>query len=298
MRNVINFDSKEQLLSKIKAYTESVELMMEEPAVAIPFLRRGFKHAPQDLKHKIILLMGSLVKEEVAWNLYQIMNDSGEKEEIRHAASVQLGVTVSFLNHQQAFIDKLINDTKSIDPFTRRLAAFALGWEGNDQAAIPLIDLLYDRDVDVQQTAVNALSNLRDDRILNLLLERLDHGPLDQKRTILYNLWRFYTRQDEVVAVYLNYLAHPDEDLRYDALVLLGPLIETEAFLETYARCLEDANPRVRRLALERLLDVNSGDLKPLHKAVEGLLKDPDPEVKRLAIKCTHKIKYGEYHST
>ncbi|MBW1675974.1 MAG: HEAT repeat domain-containing protein [Deltaproteobacteria bacterium] len=45
-------------------------------------------------------------------------------------------------------------------------AAFVLGWEGNARAAIPLIELLYDSDIRVQQTVVNALSNLRDDRIL------------------------------------------------------------------------------------------------------------------------------------
>lgn len=63
-----------------------------------------------------------------------------------------------------------------------------MGWEGNTQAAIPLIELLYDSDIRVQQTAVNALSNLRDDRILSLMLERLEHGPLEQKRCILFNL--------------------------------------------------------------------------------------------------------------
>ena len=296
MNKVINFNSKEQLLAKVKAYTDAVDLMMEEAEVAIPLLSRGFKYAPTDLKYKIILLMGSFADEAVAWTLYRIMNDPEEKEEIRHAASVQLSVTISLLDQQQPFVDKLINDIKSVDPVVKRLAAFALGWEGNAQAAIPLIDLLYDDDVDVQQTAVNALSNLRDDRILNLLLERLEHGPLDQKRAILYNLWRFYSRQDEVIAVYLEYLKHPDEDLRFDALVLLGPVTETEALLDTYKRCLQDVNPRVRRLALERLLDVNSRQLKKLQQAVEALITDPDPEAKRLAIQCVHKINHGDLH--
>jgi HEAT repeat protein len=298
MRKVIHFNSKDQLLSKVKAYTDSVDLMMEEPEVAIPLLSRGFKYAPRDLKYKIILLMGSFAKDEVAWTLYRIMNDQDEKEEIRHAASVQLSVTLSLLDQQQPFVDKLINDIKSVDPTIKRLAAFALGWEGNAQAAIPLIDLLYDADIDVQQTAVNALANLRDDRILNLLLERLAHGPLDQKRAILYNLWRFYSRQDEVVAVYLEYLEHPDEDLRFDALVLLGPVTDTEALLDTYERCLQDVNPRVRRLALERLLEVSSDQLKALEQSVQGLITDPDPKTKRLAIQCVHKLTHGEHHQT
>jgi HEAT repeat protein len=196
-------------------------------------------------------------------------------------------------NKKQLFVDKLIQDIKSPDPLVRRLAAFALGWEGNAQAAIPLIELLYDKDIDVQQTAVNALSNLRDDRILNLLIERLDNGPLDQKRSILYNLWRFYSRQDEVIDVYVKYLDHPDEELRYDALVLLGPVVATEALLETYGRCLHDPNPRVRRLALKRLADVDVRRLTALRNAFEELLNDPDPEVKRLASQCAHKTRHG-----
>jgi hypothetical protein len=67
-----------------------------------------------------------------------------------------------------------------------------LGWEGNTQVVIPLIELLYDPDINVQQTAVSALSNLRNDRITGLMLERLEHGPLEQKRSIFFNLWRFY----------------------------------------------------------------------------------------------------------
>jgi hypothetical protein len=34
---------------------------------------------------------------------------------------------------------------------------------------------------------VNTIANLRDDRILSLMLERLEHGPMEQKRCILLN---------------------------------------------------------------------------------------------------------------
>ncbi len=290
MSKVIDFNSKEQLLAKVQAYTESIELVMEDAAEAIPFLCRAIKHASVDLKLKIILLLGSFPKEDVAWTLYHIMTDQAESEEIRQAASVQLSVTASFLDNTQPIVDQLIRVIKGEDSTQRRLAAFALGWEGNAQAAIPLIEMLYDADTDVQQTAVNALANLRDDGILNLLFERLDHGPLDQKRAILYNLWRFYSRREEVVAVYLQYLEHPDEDLRFDALVLLGPVVEIETYLETYGRCLHDRSPRIRRLALEYLLDLDAKCLADIHKKIESLLTDPDQAVKRLAIQCVHKI--------
>ena len=35
--------------------------------------------------------------------------------------------------------------------------AFALGWEGNSQAAMCLIELVYDSDIEVQPTAVKVL---------------------------------------------------------------------------------------------------------------------------------------------
>jgi HEAT repeat protein len=290
MSKIIEFNSHEQRLAKVQAYTDSIELVMEQTAEAIPFLCRAFKHTPVDLKLKIILLLGSFPQKDVAWTLYHIMTDAVVSEEIRQAASVQLSVTASFLRDPQPIVDTLVSAIKEGDSIDKRLAAFALGWEGNAQAAIPLIELLYDTDTDVQQAAVNALANLRDDRILNLLLERLEHGPLDQKRAILYNLWRFYSRREEVVAVYLKYLEHPDEDLRFDALVLLGPVVEAETYLETYARCLHDSNPRVRRLALEYLLACDAKRLAEIYNEISRLITDPDHAVKRLAIQCVHKI--------
>ena len=92
-----------------------------------------------------------------------------EDEEVRHDAAIQLSVTGSFLREPQALIDQLVAALKNTDPILRAGAAFALGWRGNAAAAIPLIELLYDPDAQVQQAAVNALSNLQDDRIAQLI---------------------------------------------------------------------------------------------------------------------------------
>ena len=64
--------------------------------------------------------------------------------------------------------------------------------------------------------------------LFSLMLERLEHGPFKQKRCILLNLWRFYSKQKEVISVYLKYLDHEDVDLRFDALVLLGSVTEAK----------------------------------------------------------------------
>jgi len=113
------------------------------------------------------------------------MVDPNESEDSHHDASIQLSVICSVLEDPQPLIDRILEDVKNQDPLVRLNAAFALGWEGNAQAAISLIELFYDPDERVQQSAVNALSNLRDDQILSLMLERLEHGALEQKRTIL-----------------------------------------------------------------------------------------------------------------
>lgn len=286
---VIDFESQERLLAKAGRYIESMELFFQEKDRAIPVLLKALKYAHNKLKRKIILLLGGFAKQEVAWPLYQIMIDTQQDEEVRHFAAVQLSVTLPFLKERQPLIDKLLGSLKHHDQEVRMNAAFALGWEGNARAAIPLIELLYDPDIQVQQTAVNALSNLRDDRIFNLMLERLQHGPLEQQRSILYNLWRFYTRQREVEAVYLQYLEHQDADFRLDALVLLGLVTPPEKHLTIYRKCLQDNHPRIRALALKQISVAGLERLAGLKEEIKAMLSDPDMEVKQAAIKILKK---------
>ncbi len=287
---IIKFEAKDRLIKKAISYVESVELFLEELDKAVPLLLKALKYANKKLKREIIMLLGGFAKRDVAWPLYRMIIDSDEDEEIRHLASVQLSVTFTFLKDRQPLIDKLLEDLKSPDSELRMHAAFALGWEGNTQAAIPLIELLYDPDVEVQQAAVNALSNLCDDRILNLMLERLEHGQLEQKRCILFNLWRFYSKRDEVIKVYIRYLNHEDKELRFDALVLLGPITETRDYLPVYQKCLNDKEPRIRALALKRLNEVSGKELLGLKEKIEDMLSDPDTKVKQAAIKVLKKL--------
>ncbi|MBW1674223.1 MAG: HEAT repeat domain-containing protein, partial [Deltaproteobacteria bacterium] len=185
---------------------------------------------------------------------------------------------------------RLLEDLKSPHAELRIYAAFALGWEGNTQAAIPLIELLYDSDIRVQQTAVNALSNMRDDRIFRLMLERLEHGPFEQKRCILLNLWRFYSKHKEVISVYLTYLNHEDADLRFNALVLLGSITEAKDYVSVYRRCLRDKDTRIRALALKELNEANREDLLGFKDEIEEMLSEPDMKVKQAAINILKRL--------
>ena len=289
---VIEFDPRERILEKAKKYVGSLDLFSEEADQAIPVLLKALKYADRDLKHSIMVVLGSFAKEELVWPLHDVMTDPSENEEIRHDAAIQLSVIGPFLKDPQPLRDKLLKDVENSDAEQRLHATFALGWEGNFQAAIPLIGRLYDSEVRIQQTAVDALCNLRDDRILGLLLDRLDHGSLEQKRSILFNLWRFYSKAEEVKKVYLNYLDHEDAELRFDALVCLGPMTVVQEYLEVYRRCLKDEDGRIRELALKRLAEQGGESvLESLRGEIEPLLKDSDINVRKAALKMLEKNK-------
>jgi HEAT repeat protein len=287
--NIILFEPRNRLVEKAGAYLQSLEKFMAEQNTAIPLLLQALPYAEDAMKLEMIILLGSFAKKEMVWRLLRIMSDERESEEVRHTAAVQLGVTASFLSDTQQLVDSLIEMVKNTDPQMRRNAAFALGWEGNERAVLPLIGLLYDEDPDVQLSAVNALANLRDGRIFNVLLERMANASLEQKRCILYNLWRFDAQREEVVAIYLEYLQHPNETLRFDALVLLRPVVPTCDCLPAYERCLKDSSARVKSLALKRLEDLEAPLLEGMRPQVERLLNEPDTEVRQNALKLLRK---------
>ncbi len=293
MNRVIEFEPRERVLAKAKKYIESVELFFEERDQAFPVLLRALKHADRDLKWEIMCVLGTLAKEEVAWPLYQMMVDPSENDEVRHDAAIQLSVIGPFLKDPKPLADRLLEEIEISDPERRLHATFALGWRSNFPAAISLIERLYDSDLRVQQAAVTALCNLRDDRILGLLLDRLDHGPIEQKRTILFNLWRFYSKKEEVTKVYLKFLDNEDAELRFDALVCLRPMAQIPGYLEVYRKCLKDSDRRIRALALKRLSEEGKQKVhESLREELGALLEDPNMDIKEAALKILTRRKW------
>lgn len=290
--HVVAFELRERILDKAKKYIESIESFLDERDQAVPLLLKAMKHADRALKREIIMVLGSFAKNEVVWPLYDMMIDPLEDEEARHDAAIQLSVIGPLIKNPQPLIDKLLEEIESGDAERRLHGTFAIGWEGNFQAATSLIGRLYDTDRRVQQTAVNALCNLRDAKILDLLLERLEHGPSEQKTSILFNLWRFDSKGEKVKKVYLRCLEHEDPEIRFEALVCLGPMTEIRDTLEVYRKCLKDRDGRIRELALKRLAEEAGGSaLVKLRADVEVLLKDPDMKIKKLAMKILKKAK-------
>jgi HEAT repeat protein len=289
--NVIHFDSQERLREKALAYLEDLDAFLSDLDRAVPLLLQVLKgSADDDLKQEIILLLGGFAKRQVAFPLLELMCDARQSEELRHQAAVQLSVTASFLEAPEPIVEGLIAQLNHPDSQHRANATFALGWEGNHRAAVALVGKLFDPSAEVQQAAVNALSNLRDDRILDLLLDRLTHGSVDQQRTILFNLWRFYSRREQVLAVYRDYLGHPDPGLRLDALVLMSTVSETADEVVHYLELLQDDQERIRELALERLEDLPPGRLAAVVEHVRPLLSDPSAKVRQTAVRLLARV--------
>ena len=289
---VIAFDSKQRILEKAQNYVESVGLFIDERDQAIPLLLSALKHADRELKREILFVLGTFANEQCIGPLYEIMTDNTEDQEIRQHAAIQISVMGPLLNDARWLIDTLLKDIASSDSDLRFHATFALGWKGNVAAGIPLIERLYDSDARIRQTAVNALCNLRDDRILPLLLERLEHGGAEEKHSILLNLWRFTGKRQEVIDVYLGCLEHNEPDMRFDALTGFGLLAETQNHLEIYRKLLKDTDPRIRGLAIKRLAEDSAQvALQSFPREIEALLDDRDMKVKKAALKILAKRK-------
>ena len=282
-RKVIPFNYKQRLIDKAAQYLDEYELSLTCPDYAISVLIKAVKITDRQLKHRIISLFGSLNKPELVWNLFKIMIDAKESEDVRHHASIQLNTMAAGLKNPQKLITELTKNLNHPDPFTRALTVFALGWEGNYSAAIALIEKIYDPDIEVQQASVDALTNLGDQRIFSFLVDRLEYAPMDQKKVILYNLANFTDYHEQLIDIYLKYMEHDDPELRCDALAVMGSIAASEDFMAAIQRGLKDPNRQVKTLCLENLSDFSSDELISISSEIIALTKDPEPSVRQAA---------------
>ncbi len=289
MKKIIPFDARQRLLEQARRYLETPNLVFRERDRAVSVLLKALKVADLDLRREIILILGGVAKEEIYWPLYDILKDEDEPDELRDQAAIHLAVIGPFLDDPQTLNRRLISDLEQGELDLRVRAIMALGWEGNIAAAIPLIECLYDPFPEIQEMAVNALCNLKESRLMGLLADRIEKGSFEQQRAILFNLWRFRDRQEEVAAIYRRVLEEGDPALRRDVLALLGQLGQRPENIALYRAFLEDENPGVRALALERLFELR--ELEPECLTTEELmafLDDKAMEVKRTALSLLH----------
>jgi HEAT repeat protein len=293
--SILPFNPHVRLLAKARFYLSALDQLILDGNRATDLLIRALGVADPDLKLKIVLMLGTIAEADVIEPLCNILTDGTQNETLRHAAAVQLSLVAGSLPKSQteALADSLIADLADSDPLVRANAAFALGWEGNQRAVPALINLLCDEDVEVQQAAVSALANVRDDRLFFCLSDRLSLGTKEQQRCILYHLCCFSSRRQEVIDICIRYLSNKDADLRYDALVVLDAVSGTEKPLSIYLQCLKDTDARVREQALIYLAVVDECRLKGLAPHIRPLLHDPSVNIRQAAVRLLHHIHDG-----
>ncbi len=285
---VIPFDGRERLLTRVCAYVTAVDELIRDGDRAVDLLIKGFPLADDDLKVKIVIMLGTLANTRVAWLLTDIMCDACQGESIRQAAAIQISVVAGLLPETDTLADRLLAQLDNPSPFARANAVFALGWEGNLKAAPDLIDSLSDEDIEVQQAAVNALSNLRDERLFSLLAQRLEQGSKEQQRSILYNLGHFPSKHGDVLQICKTFMFHKDADLRYDALMVMNSVADTAESLPLYEHCLGDDDPRIRELVLTHLGSFERQHLDRLSAKVRQLVFDRSVSVRQAATRLVH----------
>jgi HEAT repeat protein len=287
---IISFDAEQRLLNKVRAYMSALDELICGGNEAVDLLLKAIGVADEDLKVKIVIMLGTMARPRVAWSLLDIMRDLAQSENVRQAAAIQISVMGGALEDKDVLVGQLLVDLQAEAPFLRANAAMALGWEGNTQAAPDLIDCLSDNDIEVQQAAVNALSNLHDDSLFAKLAQRLQKGGKEQQRSILYNLSHFPSRYGDAAQICRTYVHHNDPDLRYDALVVLHILSDANRESAINEHCLDDSDARIRELALMHLKATDRSRLKSIMPKVRRLVNDPQARVRQAATRLVHYV--------
>lgn len=287
---IIRFDADQRLLNKVRAYLCALDELVSGGNEAVDLLLKAFWVADEDLKVKIVIMLGTVARPQVAWSLLDIMRDPTQSENVRQASAIQISVMAGVLKDKHALVEQLRADLQAEESFLRANAAMALGWEGNILAAPDLIDCLSDDDIDVQQAAVNALSNLHDDSLFTKLAQRLQRGGKEQQRSILYNLSHFPSRHGEATQICRTFVHHNDPDLRYDALVVLHILSDANRESAINDHCLDDKDARIRELALTYLRKVDRSRLKKIMPKARRLVNDPQARVRQAATRLVHHV--------
>lgn len=290
---IIPFQTPEIFLRQAEAYLNQPDLILADKSKAVPMLQKAFQFADLVFKKEIMLNLVSLVPEEISCWLYKIMTDEDQEDELRYQAAIDLSLSAEHLENTTQVIETLIMDARSDDPDIRLLSTIALGWRENHQGVLPLLERVFDKDEFVQQAAINSLTNIRDDRVLPFLLDRLESAPQLQKRSILSNLYYFSDQENKIKPVYLKMLESSDPELRLDALANVITLYPMEEMFRKYKKLLADPEVQIRKTVLRTLL--KQGTVREFKKIeateIEGFIHDQeDMEIKKQALNLLRKI--------
>lgn len=281
MGKIVKIDSKADRVKKLQEYSENVDFFLNEYEKAVSLLKKYFKYADDELKLSVIMLLGSFAKDHSGEFCYRIAMDEKEHEMVRDTAALQLGHILRYSDGQEEIMEMLLLDLKNRKKCKRQYAIRALGFEGNHKAALPLVELLYDPDGDIRQWAVNAISNLREPSVVNILKSQLKNGSSEMIKTILFNLWRFNEQKEQIIPIYLDYIRSSDPELRFFALNMIGNISNVDELFDLYSSLITDKDRRIRKITAQRLGESGIKEAKPL---LNQMIQDSDMEVKKQAL--------------
>lgn len=282
---MIPLDRPARLLQKARAYLADMDFFLSDGDPAITVLLDALPHADAQLIVKMLPLIGSAGKERVLWPLYSLVTGISVNDQVRRMAAMQLALAASLSDDPSVVQDRLIGKLNHDNPSIRSSSALALGWEGNRDAVDALMTHLQDPDREVQSAVVSALSSVGDFRVLNKLIGRLKNGSIEERRSIISNLWRFEDQIPRIESEYLACVAHCPPDLKMDAIAALAMIPLSSGIINAYRRLLKDADPKVRFQVIENLSGFNPSDYQPLSDNLRALLADADVQVRRAVVR-------------
>lgn len=242
------------------------------------FLLEGALYDPNvDVRRNAAESLVRLEKASYLSALEEILRDSSASARVYTAARMYN------LGHR-SYVEVIINALKGRDPYLREIAIKALSELKDDKNLIlPLLSqALSDPEAPVRLAALDVLDKTRAGRLLAKEVERLTK---DNNEFVRFKAFKILA--DAGFAIEASSL---EELLIYDNLKadVIGLLGSIGGAAQLLVKALEDKDPLVRKNALDSILLRKEGGIALRH--IVDLLKDPDLEVRRKAIKALVEI--------
>lgn len=188
-----------------------------------------------------------------------------------------------------------IGDERAIEPLIEALhdrnagvrasAARALGSMGSERAIQPLIDAFYnEEDEIVRRDIISALSNFKDDRVLDIMIQCLKDRDSNVRRIAASALWK--SGGERAIEPLIEALNDEESTVRYCAVSALDGVTD-ERVIEPLIKALKDEDDMVRTVAASAL-----GKIKD-ERAIEALkeaLNDKSEWVRNCAAEALQNL--------
>lgn len=277
MTHVIPLLPRQRLLARAAALAETGGA--DEKGLALCL--RALPMAQPDLKQRLLLFLARTAPEQALDPAWEILSASREPHNLRLCAAVQIkGMLCRDTPGKKDLVKRLTAGLSHPTPEMRKLCLCALSFPGNREAFAPIREAFLDPDISVRLAAVAALAGLGLAEAFEPLCELLRKGNPEEKKAVLFNLWRTGRDREETTSIYARYVFHESPEIR---LVCMAFLPERADLFQSLLR---DPEKRVRSQALERLCALGPKALAPAEDSLLKMLEDPDMQIKKAALKA------------